>query len=267
MGTERHEARRIDDQLRGRAGRQGDPGLSQFFLSLEDDLLRVFGGERIKSLMEMLKIPEDQPIESKLISNVIEDAQKRVEGFHSDARSHLLEYDNVMNRHREAFYRRRKEILEKEEKGQLRDYILGIVNQQGYKREDYEKKEKEIGFERMRKIEKLICLRILDSLWINHLESMGYLRDSVKLRAYGKRDPLVEYKNEGHKMFKKLFLMIDKAIVNTIFRIAIVPTSQMQDLRAREKKTESIRQKVGRNDPCPCGSGKKYKKCCYPKYG
>jgi len=206
---------------------------------------------------------------SRMISKAIESAQSRIEGFHFDARSHLLEYDDVMNKHREAFYRRKKEILEKDEQGQLRDYILKIIQRQGYKIEDYEKKEKEVGFEKMRKIEKLICLRILDSLWIGHLENMDYLRDSVKLRAYGKRDPLVEYKNEGHRMFKKLFAMIDAAIANTIFRIEVVPPSQMraQTQRREARQARPSRQKVGRNDPCPCGSGKKYKKCCWPKFG
>jgi preprotein translocase subunit SecA len=280
IGTERHEARRIDDQLRGRSGRQGDPGSSQFFVSLEDELLRIFGGDRIKSLMEVLKIPEDQPIEANLVSSAIEQAQSKIEGFNFDARKHLLEYDDVMNKHREAIYKKRREILEKSETGSmesensLRSYIVEIVKKQGYSEEDYKRKEEEIGPDNIRQAEKIISLKILDTLWTNHLEEMEYLRDSVRLRAYGQRDPLVEYKSEGHKIFQRLLQEIDSNIANTILRVALKPQMpekvyQLQPMERNKtpvsKKiglpTKVQRTKVGRNDPCPCGSGKKYKKC------
>ena len=287
IGTERHEARRIDDQLRGRAGRQGDPGSSQFFVSLEDDLLRIFGGDRIKALMERLKIPEDQPIEAKLISGAIEAAQRKIEGMNFDLRKHLLDYDDVLNKHREVIYRKRREILEKSQipqknQNSLRNYILEMVKKAGYSEADYERKEKEIGEENMRKIEKFVALRTLDSLWMEHLENMEHLRDSVRLRAYGQRDPLVEYKNEGHKMFRELLAALESRIVKTIFSVSLVqqqsPSSPMpifsQASTSRPGENGSRRLKVGRNDPCPCGkkdpkTGKpiKYKKCCWPKYG
>jgi len=184
IGTERHEARRIDNQLRGRTGRQGDPGSSQFFVSLEDDLMRIFGGERIKSLMGVLKIPEDTSIEANLVSKVIEEAQSKIEGLNFDLRKYLLDYDDVMNIHRETIYRKRKEILTAT-KQELREKILDIILKVGFKKEDYEKKEKEIGKEHLSEIEKFISLRIMDSFWIEHLENMEYLREAVKLRAYG----------------------------------------------------------------------------------
>ncbi|MCD6429520.1 preprotein translocase subunit SecA, partial [bacterium] len=263
LGTERHEARRIDDQLRGRAGRQGDPGVSQFFLSLEDDLLRIFGGERIKNLMEKLKVPEGQPIESKLISQAVESAQKKIEGFNFDIRKHLLEYDDVMNIHRETFYKKRKEILEAP-KEKLREQLLKLIRGSGFSKEDFEKKEKEIGTERFIDIARLVSLRIMDNFWIGHLEEMEYLRDKVKLRAYGQLDPLIEYKNEGYKLFKQLLEMIDKAIAQTIMTLSIQSEEKQTEVR---KPVISSGKKPGRNDPCPCGSGKKYKKCCWPKYG
>ncbi|MBZ9572221.1 preprotein translocase subunit SecA [Patescibacteria group bacterium] len=272
IGTERHEARRIDNQLRGRAGRQGDPGSSQFFVSLEDDLLRIFGGDRIKSLMEILKIPEDQSIETKLISGAIEQAQAKIEGIHFDARKHVLEYDDVMNKHREAIYRKRKEIL-KASSQELREKILKMIEKTSFSIKDYEEKEKEVGEERLRQTEKNISLRILDMLWIEHLKNMEHLRDSVRLRAYGRRDPLVEYKNEGHKMFKRLLETIELSIVHTILKISTTPGA----VRARAPISRPVvsssvlshskPKKVGRNDPCPCGARKpdgrpvKYKHC------
>ncbi|MDP2909534.1 MAG: preprotein translocase subunit SecA, partial [bacterium] len=180
IGTERHEARRIDDQLRGRAGRQGDAGSTQFFVSLEDDLMRVFGGDRIKGLVEAFKIPEDQPIESRMISKAIESAQSKVEGMNFDVRKHVLEYDDVMNKHREVFYRKRKEILERAEKKELKQYLLEIIKKAGFTEEDYLRREKEVGEENMRQIEKLVCLKVLDTFWIEHLENMEHLRDSVR---------------------------------------------------------------------------------------
>ncbi|MCD6233179.1 preprotein translocase subunit SecA [bacterium] len=283
IGTERHEARRIDDQLRGRAGRQGDPGSSQFFVSLEDDLLRIFGGDRIKSLMETLRVPEDMPIESKLLSRAIEKAQERVEGMNFDLRKHILEFDDVLLKHRDVLYKKRREVLEQSEKGELRLQILDIVAREIKKvvnfhcgspevenwnieelfeeiktifplpdefhlrlkdiskkdltvesrreeiikllcdlsRKVYELKEKEEGVENMRQLEKSICLSNIDFLWRDHLENMEYLRDSVNLRAYGGRDPLVEYKTEGHRMFKKLLSQLDENIARTIFKLTI----------------------------------------------
>jgi len=262
IGTERHEARRIDNQLRGRTGRQGDPGSSQFFVSLEDDLMRIFGGERIKSLMDTLKIPEDTPIEVNLVSRAIEEAQSKIEGLNFDLRKYLLDYDDVMNIHRETTYRKRREILTAT-KQELEEKILNIILKTGFKKEDYEKKEKEIGTDQLRRAERFIFLRILDTLWMDHLENMEYLREAVRLRAYGQRDPLVEYKNEGHKMFKKLLSRMESALSNTLMNVKLAPT-QAPTVR---QVTPSGARKVDRNDPCPCGSGKKYKKCCWPKFG
>ncbi len=222
IGTQRHEARRIDDQLRGRSGRQGDPGSSQFFVSLEDDLLRIFGGDKIKGMMEKLNIPDDQAIEAKVLSGAIESAQAKIEGMNFDLRKHLLDYDDVLNKHRDVIYKKRREILQKAENSELKEYILEMVKNSEYSVEDYEKKEKEVGEENMRKIEKIIALRTLDFLWMDHLENMEYLRDSVRLRAYGQKDPLVEYKNEGHRMFKRLLSAVDAGIVNTIFQVSLV---------------------------------------------
>ena len=278
IGTERHEARRIDDQLRGRSGRQGDPGSSQFFVSLEDDLLRTFGAERIKKLMNVLRIPEDQQIEARLVSGAIESAQAKIEGMNFDIRKHLLEYDDVMNKHREVFYKKRREILTLFQNSALKKQTLEIIKKQGFSEADYEKKEKEVGLENMRQIEKTLSLRILDSLWMDHLENMDRLRDSVRLRAYGQRDPLVEYKNEGHKAFRNLLSTFESVLANGILksRVTFRPsllTDNLADSRSVSRNQYS-KKKPGRNDPCPCGkkdpiTGKpvKYKKCCYPKFG
>ena len=309
IGTERHEARRIDDQLRGRAGRQGDPGSSQFFVSLEDDLMRIFGGEKIKSMMEMLKVPEDQPIQNKMISSAIESAQGKIEGFNFDIRKHVLEYDDVMNKQRETIYKKRKNILTKKN---LQSDVIDMIKEEikkfvqfhsekeiNYKEiaeisksiflvpdnlekelekiknpekiserlielaeQGYKKKEEEIEKKNMRQVEKFVLLRSIDTLWMDHLDNMDHLRDSVSLRAYGQKDPLVEYKNEGIRMFRRLLETIQTTIVNTIYKVSLGPVPPQENVvRAGDKKS------VGRNDPCPCGSGKKYKKCCYPKYG
>ncbi len=258
LGTERHEAKRIDNQLRGRAGRQGDPGESQFFISLEDELIRIFGGEKIKSLMETLKIPEDQPIESKLVTKAIDEVQAKVEGINFDIRKNLLEYDEVMNKHREFFYKMRREIL-------LADYdalkrnLEEFVKEAGFNVEDLKRKEEEFGKENFFKIGKYYSLSVFDSFWVDYLETMEHLRDSVKLRAYGNLDPLVEYKREGNFLFKKMISEIKKTIGKGILSIYMKPK--------REERVKIEGKKVGRNDPCPCGSGKKYKKCCWPKYG
>jgi len=271
IGTERHEARRIDNQLRGRAGRQGDPGSSQFFISLEDDLLRVFGGERIKALMEMLHIPEDQPIEAKILSNAIEKAQARVEGMNFDLRKHVLEYDDVIAKHRNKIYSQRQQILEKSyeelkkfvlekitqeieniveawEKEGFCDYekiieeiktIFPVPNEVRFNRKEIKEKEKIVeylkelaknffkekeekeGKENMEKILRFVCLRTIDILWSEHLDEMEYLKDSVRLRAYGGRDPLVEYKTEGHRLFQELEKIIDSQIAKTCFKLTI----------------------------------------------
>ena len=279
IGTERHEARRIDNQLRGRAGRQGDPGCSRFFVSLEDDLMRIFGGDRIRSLMSALKIPEDQPIEAKIVSKAIEEAQSKIEGMNFDSRKYLLEYDDVMNIHRETIYRKRKEILAATTE-QLEKRIEDIVSRYGFEKEQLKKKAEAVGKDNFYQLARFIFLRTIDSLWIEHLENMDYLRESVRLRAYGQRDPLVEYKNEGHRMFKGLLEACDAAFAKTIFSINIKPEKSEPlavfptPVVKQTASTAGSKRKIGRNDPCPCGktdprTGKpmKYKKCCYPKYG
>lgn len=268
IGTERHEARRIDNQLRGRSGRQGDPGSSQFFISLEDDLMRIFGGEKIISLMGLLKIPEDQPIEAKMISGAIESAQSKIEGLHFDARKHVLEYDDVMNKHRETIYRKRREFLD------IENWKLEIENlaQSEGEKKALAEKENELG-DNFNQVAKIVALRTLDMLWMNHLEDMESLRDSVRLRAYGQQDPLVEYKTEGHRMFKRLLDAIDSNIIKNILTVSIklqqsaVPDSVPHLVRPHQKDDSDVSPKVGRNDPCPCGAthsdGRpiKYKHC------
>ena len=311
LGTERHEARRIDDQLRGRAGRQGDPGSSQFFVSLEDDLMRIFGGDKVKSMMEMLKVPEDQPITNKMVSGAIESAQGKIEGLNFDIRKHVLEYDDVMNKQRESIYKKRIKILTKknlksevmdmikeeirkfvqfhsqkeinykeiaeisksiflapdnleeelkkiENPEKISEYLINLAEQ------SYEKKEKDLEEKNMRHVEKFVLLRSIDTLWMDHLDNMDYLRDSVRLRAYGQKDPLVEYKNEGIQMFRRLLETIQTTIVNTIYKVTLGPMPPQENVvRSSNKKS------VGRNDPCPCGKinpktkkPMKYKKCC-----
>ena len=248
IGTERHEARRIDNQLRGRSGRQGDPGSSQFFASLEDSLLKIFGGERIKNLMETLNIPEDQPIEAGLISKAIESAQTKIEGFNFDARKHVLEYDDVMNQHRSLVYKRRQEILSGAYHADVEEEI-------------YKQKEKELGPELIKQVERFVALNTLDTLWMNHLEDMEYLRDSVRLRAYGQRDPLVEYKNESRRLFKDLMANFETQVVTIISKVQ-QPKNDTGQAPPMAVNVPSNKPAVGRNDPCPCGSGKKHKKCC-----
>jgi preprotein translocase subunit SecA len=272
MGTERHEARRIDNQLRGRSGRQGDPGTTQFFVSLEDDLMRIFGGDRIKSLMTTFNVAEDEPISAGILSGALESAQSKIEGFNFDARHHLLEYDDVMNKHREIIYKKRNEILEKSillgptpqnfarsdpAKTSLRDFVLDIVKKNNFTEQDYLNKEKELGEENMRNVEKFVCLKVLDTLWQDHLSNMEHMRDSVRLRAYGGKDPLVEYKNEGHRMFGELLKEMDLEIAQDIMSagLSVTPKNNVQ-ISAQPSGSE-----VGRNDLCPCGSGKKFKKC------
>ncbi|MBU3964284.1 preprotein translocase subunit SecA [Patescibacteria group bacterium] len=273
LGTERHEARRIDNQLRGRSGRQGDPGVSQFFLSAEDDLLRIFGGDRIKGLMERLRVPEGQPIQSKLISQAVESAQAKIEGMNFDARKHLLEYDDVMNVHRTSFYKKRNEIVDATDE-KLKANVSAIFEKQGEPKDDFLKKETELGSEFSRAL-RFVCLRMFDAFWIEHLTEMDYLRDKVRLRAYGQLDPLVEYKNEGYKMFKQLFNLIETNIIKGVLNISLTQQAQQtqqtqqQNLANNNSVLANSGDKAGRNDPCPCGeidpaTGKvyKYKKCC-----
>jgi preprotein translocase subunit SecA len=326
MGTERHEARRIDDQLRGRSGRQGDPGSSQFFVSLEDDLMRIFAPDRIKKMMEAMQIPEDQSIENKIISRAIESAQAKIEGFNFDIRKHVLEYDDVMNKQRETIYRRRRKILEavnlREEvfemivqeiakvvkfhtpgeyrddwnleeigevlktifplpeearqtmadakvKDDLIDYLIGLA------KKAYEEREKQIGEQKMREIEKMFYLRTMDVFWMEHLDEMDHLRDSVRLRAYGQKDPLAEYKNEGHRLFQRLLGAIQTGFVGSIYKVDLAREAPARNIAERnlsaEKRGNNLavgkNKQVGRNDPCPCGAKKtdgtpvKYKHC------
>lgn len=220
IGTERHEARRIDNQLRGRSGRQGDPGSSQFFLSLEDDLLRIFGGERIQNLMKRLDIPDEEPIQAGLISRGVAQAQAKIEGLNFDARKHLLEYDDVLNKQRIVFYKKRRELLENNSHSQI--------------------------------------LAALDFFWMTHLEDMESLAESVRLRAYGQHDPLVEYRREGHQLFQTLLANFESWVAENKERLQKMETESAIN---PQSLTINPSQKVGRNEPCPCGSNKKYKKC------
>ena len=267
IGTERHEARRIDNQLRGRSGRQGDPGSSQFFISLEDEIVRVFGGDRLKSIIERFNIPEDIPIENKMISRAIEAAQAKVEGYNFDIREHLLEYDDVLNKQRNKIYQKRREILKSESPQEF----LSKVAKTPEEIKTVEDKEKELG-DNFPKIVKLLMLKTLDFLWQEHLENMEALRDSVRLRAYGQIDPLVAYRTEGHKLFQNLLLRFAERVLDIILKVKTVkqPTVPSPSIIRPQKSLvyhPKSKKKPGRNDPCPCGSGKKYKKCCYPKYG
>lgn len=334
IGTERHESRRIDNQLRGRSGRQGDPGSSRFYLSVEDDLMRIFGGERIASLMNTLKIPEDQPIENKLISRAIEQAQVKVEGFHFDARKRVVEYDDVANQQREIIYKLRKRILDAEnlkkevveklehqvdrimfeypekglpnynelvigladivpfddqsiknveneakkikDKSKMQDFLIKILN------DAHSAREKQVGEQIMRQIERFAYLSSIDHLWIDHLDRMEDLRQGIELRAYGQRDPVVEFKNEAYDLFETLIDRIDEELGHRLFRIDVgrMPNEiPLKQAVTNEDKTDNIglavqpgsriqkvqKKTLGRNDLCWCGSGKKWKKCHYPQ--
>jgi len=257
IGTERHDARRIDNQLRGRSGRQGDPGKTQFFVSLEDELMRRFGSDKIKALMDTLKLPDDQPIQNKLISSAIEKSQSRIEGYNFDIRNHVLKYDEVMTKQREAIYRMRKEILFEKD---FTEKIKELMDEKELK-EYMNKREK---LEKADIFEKFVFLRTIDMIWMEHLETMDCLRQSVGLRAYGQKDPLVEYKNEGKRLFDGLLRNIDDSIVEMLLKAELRRTEPQKKVIIQEKT-----KKVGRNDPCPCGkinskTGKpmKYKKCC-----
>lgn len=275
IGTERHEARRIDNQLRGRSGRQGDPGETQFYVSLEDDLMRVFGSERIKNLMGRFGIPEDMPIQNSIVSSTLESAQAKIEGFHFDSRKHTLEYDDVMSHQRKIVYTRRRELLlaQKEKvENLLADIVLGLPEKESIVAEKRTKLGDEAFFETVRRI----ALYTNDVLWMEHLESMDYLRSSVNLRAYGQRDPVVEYKKEGLKMFKEMEEVFQDQCMSLIENINTQNVQAPAPEEAKPKENfvvthgeeekpaqadSSADPKVGRNDPCWCGSGKKYKKC------
>ena len=331
LGTERHESRRIDNQLRGRSGRQGDPGESRFFLSLEDDIMRLFGGERIQRMMEALKIEDDMPIETKLLTNSIESAQKKVEGRNFSIRRSVLQFDDVMNRQRELIYSQRAKVLDGENlRGYimdmlrdnitetanlylsdetihdnwnvagLRDHYLGFFTEPGdleftanelggmekkdivdilYKKAvaKYEEKEQEIGPDRMREVERVVLLRNVDSKWMDHIDAMEELRKGIYLRSYAQRDPVVEYRIEGFDMFDEMVAAIREDTVKMLLTVRLrnpeeepkreqvanpTTASHGDDTVKKQPVRKTAAQKVGRNDPCPCGSGEKYKKCC-----
>ena len=320
VGTERHEARRIDNQLRGRAGRQGDPGSSRFYVSLEDDLMRRFGGSNIAGIMERLGLEENVPIEHGLVTKSIESAQVKVEGHNFDIRKHVVQYDDVMNKQRATIYGERMKVLSRES---LRDSILemmdrevaelvntycaasmadewdldglaqairglmpvppefGSADLEGFTRDElierlqalalklYDEKEQALGSEDMRRLERIVMLHTIDRLWAGHLTAMEDLREGIGLRAYGQRDPLVEYKSEAFAMFQSLQASIQHEIVQTVFHVTLQRAPATPKPRAIQTNREDAqsqgpvraRGKVGRNDPCPCGSGKKYKRC------
>ena len=349
IGTERHEARRIDNQLRGRAGRQGDPGTSRFYVALDDDIMRRFGGERVQSLMQWAGMDENTPIENKLITRSIENAQTRVEGYHFDSRKHLVDYDDVINKQREVIYRERKKILSGAD---LRSNILSMVRQEiedavaehtnvsGNEEPDfaalvkyvsglfppnvvikdfnietisrqtpqeitellvrvantiYEQKEEEYGAEGMRLLERLVMLRVIDTLWVEHLTAMDYLRQSIGMRAVAQQDPLVAYRRQSSEMFQELLDTIREDVARTVFKVSLVkqegpnskagttsptPSSDAKSVRnvsattfsspmskvvgqpGEKRALPQVGKKVGRNELCPCGSGKKSKHCC-----
>jgi len=302
IGTERHESRRIDNQLRGRAGRQGDPGSSRFFVSLQDDLMRIFGGEQVARLMTRLGVDENVPIEARLVSKSIENAQKKVEGHNFDIRKRLVEYDDVMNRQREIVYRMRRRVLE-DGRGKIEDgfkewFLEKISPYVEDARSRWEKKERDVGKELFEQLVRRVALQTIDVLWIDHLDTLDDLRQGIGLRGYGARDPLVEYKREARVMFERLMNEIWGTIADRIFRVELykgpassspkasqliyhhpklevgvrqeaAEVSKAAPAQTKQSKPQPIirGKKPGRNDPCPCGSGKKYKKCCYPKYG
>ncbi len=275
LGTERHEARRIDNQLRGRSGRQGDPGETQFYVSLEDDLMRVFGSDRIKSVMKKLGVPEDEPINNRFISNTLESAQAKIEGFHFDARKNTLEYDNVMNHQRKTVYDRRRLMLTGDHTS-LEKFIDDLSDEYTELKEVIKEKKSTIGDSAFFETVRRIALYTTDTLWIEHLQTMEYTRSSVNLRAYGQREPLIEYKREGLRLFREMEKMFKEQVVSLIKTIQTEATEGVIEVE-NKKKAELIlnsseedkgagtirrsEPKIGRNDPCFCGSGKKYKYC------
>ena len=312
VGTERHESRRIDNQLRGRSGRQGDPGESRFYLSLEDDLMRLFGGgrmEQIGAVMGSMGLDEDTPIEHKMVASAMENSQRTVESRHFRSRKNVLEYDNVMNTQREVIYQQRQKVLDGED---LRENVLSMLRQciagaagdvEELKRyegmfypigtiertqnvdelyemavEVYEKKEAAYGETTMRELERVIMLRVVDEYWMDNIDAMDDLKQGIGLRAYAQHDPVVEFKNEGYEMFQAMVTAIREETVRRLFLVKLAPTQSIQRQRVAKEtgtgaavnavvKQQPVKkaQKVGPNDPCPCGSGQKYKKCCMQK--
>ena len=265
IGTERHEARRIDNQLRGRAGRQGDPGQTQFFVSLDDELMRVFAGDVVKKVMDKLNHPEDVPIKNSIITKQLEMAQRKIEGLHFDARKQTLAYDDVLNKQRTKIYTLRKKVLLSSDKD-FEDLLGEYLSSETLSEFNKEADNKEVILRRI----KQTFLQIIDMLWVEHLEAMDHLRNSVNLRAYGQRDPLVEYKKEGLRMFHEMqdaiAMHIERIIPQIIQETGEHATRQMQQVGKQAGALaaageQAVSKKVGRNDPCPCGSGKKYKKC------
>ena len=323
MGTDHHEARRIDNQLRGRSGRQGDPGSSRFYASLEDDLMRRFGGDKIKTVMTFVGLDDDTPIENRIVTKALENAQVKVEGHHFDTRKHLLEYDDVLNNQRQIIYGERRKALAG---GDLKANILGLVNNEikalmsrylpgreteawdpdglleelrpifaiptdldigeslallsrneiedrlsRHAEELYDAREEQIGAEDMRILERLLMLRTVDTYWVHHLTSMDNLRQGIGLHAFGQRDPLVMYKTEGSRLFQGLLDRMQRDIVHSIYQVSLSTdrtrsrseASPMAEASGRQREAVAVggRNKIGRNEPCPCGSGKKYKRC------
>ncbi|MCX6788472.1 MAG: preprotein translocase subunit SecA [Candidatus Jorgensenbacteria bacterium] len=282
IGTERHEARRIDNQLRGRAGRQGDPGSSRFFLSMEDDLMRIFGGDRMKNLMQMVNLPDDVPIESKMVSRSVNQAQQKVEGNNFDARKHLLDFDDVLNKQRSAIYNKRTKYLQMGESGEIlplvhevlehfvemyeRQHKAGIYSAEGSKLVEEAKSKLVLIPETVEKERSIMLgqhlVRILDMLWVEHLENLESLRDTVNIRAYGQHEPLVEYRKEAFQLFQRLQMNFEQYAFNSVFSLFELDSNKIkvQEAVPNNVKPEEARE-LGRNDPCYCGSGKKYKHC------
>ena len=344
LGTERHESRRIDNQLRGRSGRQGDPGESRFFLSLEDDILRLFGSERIQGMMETLGVDEDTPLDQKMLSNAIESAQKRVESRNFQTRKTVLEYDDVMNTQREVIYKQRRQVLDGEDvhgaienmlSTMITSTITGHAGEQGKLDEEafklatahlsgsvltpgqlldfqkkapsmgaeelaqemlaaaqdnYAKREEEINTQMaplmggsdkvpMRELERVILLRVVDEYWMDQIDAMTELRQGIGLRAYGQSDPVVEYKREGYDMFEQMIAAIQEETLRRLFTVRLKTNEEIKRERVAKITGESGAddgsvkrqpvkkvQKIGRNEPCPCGSGLKWKKCTCKEY-
>jgi preprotein translocase subunit SecA len=279
LGTERHEARRIDNQLRGRSGRQGDPGETQFFVSLEDNLMRVFAADTVKKMMGRFGIPEDMPIENFVVSRSLESAQSKIEGFNFDARKHVLEYDDVMNHQRKIVYERRRKLL-LGDRVALEARLAEIAADDAF-RAVIDEKKRALGEAEFWNAVRRIFLQTMDVFWIEHLEMMDYLRGSVNLRAYGQRDPLVEYKKDGLRLFKEMQANVDDEVARLIPHIAVGAFLKEEEQMKKEAKLAQAAggdetsgqapvstgpknesgERIGRNDPCYCGSGKKYKKC------
>ncbi|MCI8423399.1 MAG: preprotein translocase subunit SecA, partial [Lawsonibacter sp.] len=333
LGTERHESRRIDNQLRGRAGRQGDPGETRFFLSLEDDIMRLFGSERVMGMMEKLGVDEDTPIDAKMLSGAIENAQKQVESRNFQTRKNVLQYDDVMNTQREIIYKQRRQVLDGEDlqssiqnmlhamvenaiqghmgeqkhldaetfqdaiahfrsmfllpgdlrltDGELQKYSAGeLVDLVSAKaREVYDRREQDFTSPLMRELERVVMLRVVDEYWMDHIDAMTELRQGIGLRALGQSDPVVAYKQEGYEMFENMVAAIQEETLRRLFLVQVRRNEEVKRERVAKVTGESaggdgtvkkqpVKKviKIGRNDPCPCGSGLKWKKCTCPQY-